>query len=516
MESDHAVATPPYVFFEGTTVAYTLSARTVDGQGVVGGDVALGTVSDALRTGRATSSSLAVLFDDTTAVMAAADDADVLDLSDSSAVTQHTLASTGKPSYAVLSNLFESGEREGVFEVSAGGKDWVISISHLSFGRDRHVNMGIMAPSGEVFVEVNERMRRGLIIAGIGIGLIIAWLVAHNISKPIRVLTNEAFQMRTFDLSDRPPVRSRIVEVERLSQAVQTLKRAMADFGRYVPTQLVRRLVAGDMTAEIGGERREVTLLFTDIADFTSISEDMEPAALMKEVSEYLAEASGTLIEHGATIDKYIGDAIMAMWNAPVDQDNHVELACRAALKTATVIDSFNERRTAEGRRPFHTRFGLHVGEVVVGNVGSDERMNYTALGEAVNLASRLEGLNKQLGTQILASEAVMDALSEEFVARPVDMVRPKGTTHPVCAFELVSPGQYTRGEGDEAHLESWLACYASYTERRWADAVAGFDRHIQEFPDDAAAKVLQSRALVYRDSPPPDDWDGVFEAQTK
>ena len=518
MESDHAVATPPYVFFEGNTVAYTLSASTVDGQGVVGGDVALGTVSDALRTGRATESSLAVLFDDTTAVMAAADDADVLDLSDSSAVTQHTLASTGKPSYAVLSNLFESGEREGVFEVSADGKDWVISISQLSFGRDRHVNMGIMAPSGEVFAEVNERMRRGLIIAGIGIGigLIIAWLVAHNISKPIRVLTNEAFQMRTFDLSDRPPVRSRIVEVERLSQAVQTLKRAMADFGRYVPTQLVRRLVSGEMTAEIGGERREVTLLFTDIADFTSISEDMEPSTLMQEVSEYLAEASGMLIEHGAAIDKYIGDAIMAMWNAPVDQENHVELACRAALKTAAVIDSLNERRTAEGRPPFRTRFGLHVGEVVVGNVGSDERMNYTALGETVNLASRLEGLNKQLGTDILVSEAVMGTLSEEFVARPVDMVRVKGTTHPVRVFELVSPGQYTKGEGNKTHLESGRVCYTSYTERRWADAVADFDRHIQAFPTDDAAKVLRARAAAYKDSPPPEDWDGVFEAQSK
>ena len=107
----------------------------------------------------------------------------------------------------------------------------------------------------------------------------------------------------------------------------------------------------------------------------------------MQEVSEYLAEASGTLIEYGATIDKYIGDAIMAMWNAPVDQENHVELACRAVLKTAAAIDSLNDRRTAEGRAPFRTRFGLHVGEVVVGNVGSDERMNDTALGETVNLA---------------------------------------------------------------------------------------------------------------------------------
>ncbi len=322
--------------------------------------------------------------------------------------------------------------------------------------------------------------------------------------------------MRTFDLSERPPVRSRIVEVHHLSQAVQTLKRSMGDFGRYVPTQLVRRLVAGEMTAEIGGDRCEVSLLFTDIADFTTISESIEPTALMREVSEYLAEASSTLIEHGATIDKYIGDAIMAMWNAPVRQENHVELACRATLETSNVIDRLNERRLSDGRPPFYTRFGLHVGEAVVGNVGSEERMNYTALGETVNLAARLEGLNKQLGTKILISEVFLQALPEGFVARPVDMVRPKGTTRPLRVFELITPGQYVEGETGETHLESWGVCYTAYSERRWTDAVAEFDRHVQDFPNDAAAVVLRARAASYIDFPPPADWDGVFEAETK
>ena len=394
---------PPYVYFETNDIGITLASRTRDGKGVVGGDLILETLSQALGSNQPTESSLAVVFDDAGGVLAATDVNHVLNVrrqSERPITTQHTLASSGVPGYRVLSRLYASGEGEGVFEVEADGRDWVVWMSPLSLDWDRHVTMGIISPSGEVFAAVNERMMWSLGIAGAGIaiGLLLAWLVANAISKPIRMLTDEAYQMRTFDLRDRPPISSRIVEVDHLSQAVQTLKRSMGDFGRYVPTQLVRRLVSGEMTSEIGGDRAEVSLLFTDIADFTTISESMEPTDLMREVSEYLALASNTLIEHGATIDKYMGDAIMAMWNAPVPQENHVELACRAALETSNVIERLNVRRMAEGKPPFYTRFGLHVGQAVVGNVGSEERMNYTALGETVNLAGAARRTKQAVG----------------------------------------------------------------------------------------------------------------------
>ena len=200
---------PPYVYFETNDIGITLASRTPDGRGVVGGDVTLETVSKALGIGRATENSLTVLFDDTTAVMAAADIDHVLDVrrpNERPVIIQQTLASTGIPSYRALSRLYASGEREGTFEVAADGRDWVVWISQLSLGPGRHVNMGVLAPSDEVFAEVNKRMRLGLLIAGIGvgIGLIFAWLVAHAISKPIRALTNEAFQMRSFDFNGPP------------------------------------------------------------------------------------------------------------------------------------------------------------------------------------------------------------------------------------------------------------------------------------------------------------------------
>ena len=522
MVADRTVQTPPYVYFESNDIGITVAARTRDGHGVVGGDLTLRTLSQMLGAKRATANSHTVVFDAKTSVLAASDIDHVLQVvrqDERPLVIQQTLASTEFAPYRALSRLNASGQREGVHEVEADGKKWVVWISPLDLGGDRSATMGIVAPSDEVFAEVSERMRLSLWIAafGVGIGLLIAWIVAGAISRPIRTLTGEAYQMRNFDLDERAPVRSRIVEVDQLSQAVQTLRRSLRDFARYVPAQLVRRLVAGDVTADVGGDRCEVTLLFTDIADFTSISESMEPTVLMREVSEYFAVASRTLILNGATIDKYMGDAIMAIWNAPVRQDGHVDLACRGVLDTAAAIDDLNTRRVAEGKPPFHTRFGLHKGDAVVGNVGSDERLNYTALGESVNLAARLEGLNKQLGTRILLSESAVDALETDFPVRAVDVVLPKGTTRPVPVFELLAPGQYARDHaGARAHMQSWGICYDAYTERRWTEAIAEFDRHVRDYPDDAAAHIFRARAVDFDRSPPPDDWDGVYEARTK
>ena len=153
----------------------------------------------------------------------------------------------------------------------------------------------------------------------------------------------------------------------------------------------------------------------------------------------------------------------------------------------------------------------------MVGNVGSDERLNYTALGESVNLAARLEGLNKQLGTRILLSESAVEALKTDFPVRAVDVVLPKGTTRPVPVFELLAPGQYARDHaGARAHMQSWGICYDAYTERRWTEAIAEFDRHVRDYPDDAAAHIFRARAVDFDRSPPPDDWDGVYEARTK
>jgi adenylate cyclase len=192
------------------------------------------------------------------------------------------------------------------------------------------------------------------------------------------------------------------------------------------------------ISTELGGVREELTVLFTDVRDFTTIAESADPDILMHQTSRYFSALTKAFLAEGGTIDKFIGDAVMVFWNAPNPQPDHVERACRAALAARLECEKLNSQFEAEGLKPFFTRFGLNVGEAVVGNVGSSERMNYTALGHTVNLAARLEGLNKQFGTSILVSEAVYLRVQHRFQFRPIEAVIAKGMTTETRLFELV------------------------------------------------------------------------------
>jgi adenylate cyclase len=184
----------------------------------------------------------------------------------------------------------------------------------------------------------------------------------------------------------------------------------------------VRRVIDNSISTELGGVRQEITVVFTDVQGFTTIAESADPDVLMHQMSRYLSALREAFIAEGGTVDKFIGDAVMVFWNAPNPQPNHVERACRAALA---------------GKAASTTRFGIHVGEAVVGNLGSTERMNYTALGNTVNLASRLEGLNKQFGTTILVSEAVYLRVQHLFSFKAFASVTAKGMTKETRVFEL-------------------------------------------------------------------------------
>jgi adenylate cyclase len=294
------------------------------------------------------------------------------------------------------------------------------------------------------------------------------------------------------------------------------MKAGLRSFEKYVPRDLVRQLVRTGREAEVQGETREVSILFSDVAGFTGISEGLDPEALVAHLNRYFDHATNVLLTHGATIDKYIGDAIMAFWGAPRQQQDHAERACRAALGLRHSLDTLNAEWSAAGHPPMHTRIGVHTGEVVVGNIGSDERLSYTIIGDAVNLASRIEGINKTYGTWVTASEHTYRRVQDLVVGQALDVVAVKGRREGVLLYSLLG----LRASASEAELTlERLSAEAldHYRARRWDEAIRAWEE-ISRLRDgaDPAARLLVERCRAYQQHPPPEGWDGIWVASHK
>jgi adenylate cyclase len=204
-------------------------------------------------------------------------------------------------------------------------------------------------------------------------------------------------------------------------------QRTIWSFAHFVPKDIVKGVLDTSISTELGGVRQELTILFTDVSNFRGIAEAADPDSLMHQTSRHFAALTGAFLAEGGTVDKFIGDSVMVFWNAPHLQSDHVQRACRAALTAKAANDALNIQFEAEGLPPFPVRVGIHFGDAVVGNVGSAERMDYTALGSSVNLAARLEGLNKEYGTTILVSEAVRKRVEHSLRFKAVASVIPRG-----------------------------------------------------------------------------------------
>ena len=319
------------------------------------------------------------------------------------------------------------------------GRRWLVRATLMPTLSGAEWYVVVAAPEDE-FVgplwETNRRILLGTLVALL-LGMLAVSAVSRRISQPIVALAAQTQRVKDLDLSPATPIRSRIWEVQLLSDAVESMKVGLGAFVRYMPSKLVQQVIEAGVEVEVGGREVELTLFFSDVQGFTTISEGLEPQALAELLSEYLDVVTRTLHEHGATVDKYIGDGVMAFWGAPLPDEDHVDHACRAAVECQRRLDELNARWKAAGRPELITRIGLHTGRAVVGNVGSSERLSYTAMGDNVNIAARLEGANKQFGTRILISEVTCSRLGEGFRTRALGEVELKGKTVPMRVFEL-------------------------------------------------------------------------------
>lgn len=263
-----------------------------------------------------------------------------------------------------------------------------------------------------------------------------------------------------------------------------------------------------------GGETKELTILFSDIRDFTTISEGMSPDELVRVLNEYFNAMTDVLYKNLGTLDKFIGDAIMAFWGSPYPQEDHACHACSCALQMKERLVELNSDWERRGMRTIAVGIGVNSGPVNVGNIGSEKRLSWTVMGDNVNLASRLEGMTKQYRTSVLINETTHEQTREQFVAREVDKIRVKGKTHPVTIYELLAP------VADKKSYDSLLADYnsamESYRAADWVEAAGKFGSIMRTLPGDGPTQVLLQRCLEFIDDPPPADWDGVYVAKLK
>ncbi len=286
-------------------------------------------------------------------------------------------------------------------------------------------------------------------------------------------------------------------------------------FSQYLSPKVIEVITADPARLRLGGEEREMTVFFSDLAGFTSISEALKPSELVAVLNEYLTEMSEVILKYDGVVDKYIGDAIMAFWNAPVDQPKHPLLACHSALDQIKLLNVL-QQRFAERKLPLiDCRVGINTGAMVVGNMGSKNRFDYTVMGDSVNLASRLEGANKPFHTHIMISEFTYEKVKNDVEARPLDMLRVKGKAIPIHVYELVA----RKGELSPDQTKAF-ALYGEglsfYRDRKFDKALDNFRKVQQVLPNDGPSDVYIQRSQGYIAAPPPKDWDGVFVMTTK
>lgn len=282
-------------------------------------------------------------------------------------------------------------------------------------------------------------------------------------------------------------------------------------FEKYVDKAVVKQILDNPSLVKLGGEEREITTLFADIEGFTRMAEQMGPQNTVGMLNSYLTEMSTIITENRGTIDKYIGDAIMSFWGAPLSDSDHAYNACAAAINMQRKLLALHTKWIHYGRPVVNQRIGINTGRAVVGNMGAETRLNYTAIGDSVNLAARLEGVNKEYGTRLLMSDNTYHKVKEKVLSREMDLVIVMGKTEPVRIYELIALADEVQTDATKKFLESYHNGLEAYKKRAWKSAIDQFHQALAIRRDDIVSNLYIQRATLFIDVPPPDDWNGVF-----
>lgn len=364
------------------------------------------------------------------------------------------------------------------------------------------------------------------LLAGI-LGLVFSFFISTGITGPVRRLLEgtqavEAGRLDgSIDVTTRDEIGQLTKAFNNMVEQLRHKERLRETFGRYVDPRVVEGLIERQSQTAFDGERRVMTVLFCDMKGFTRLSEGMTPQGLVKVMNHYLSTMSGPIRSHRGIIDKYIGDAIMAYWGPPfTEHGEQASLACLAAIEMASRGAALRtELPELIGVRAVPSdcdvRIGIATGEVLVGSIGSEFMMSYTVMGDAVNLASRLEGANKIYGSHSLASAPVIAAAGDAIEVREIDRLVVVGQTKPEAVFEIIGrKGELT--EKQSVLLARYAEGLAAYRARRWDDARRAFQAALEAFPGDGPSMAMLARIENFQINPPAADWDGSWQLDQK
>jgi adenylate cyclase len=369
----------------------------------------------------------------------------------------------------------------------------------------------VVLPESDFMASINANTKQTaiLFILLITTASITIFFTTRRISRPILAVSKEMDRIAGFNVEGAQEKESLFREISLMQNSMQSMKRGLRSFAKYVPKDVVQHLFSTKQEAVLGLKKVQATVLFTDVAGFTSMAETESPDTLVKLMEEYLEAMSQIISETKGTVDKYIGDSIMAFWNAPGKVDNHQYAAVKAAVLCQKRLKELREEWKKQNLPLLHQRIGIHTGSILVGNFGSSKRMNYTAIGDTVNLTQRLEGINKLYGTEIIISGVVYDYVANTFLCRPLDYVAVKGRTTATKIYEVIDEFDNV-SEVQRASVGIYKQVLDFYFKREFCVAKRYIVEYLKTNPTDKAATLLLEQCHKFERTPPDKNWKSV------
>ncbi len=414
-------------------------------------------------------------------------------------LTIATLADIDDPNVREASRQHAGADTDSfVFQSPTNGKDFIAAFANFPDGFGQPWQVITLTPIDDFVgtLKATNRLIMVVIVILTLIELFFIFFASRRLSQPVENVSKQlqAIESLQFDVPASRP--SNIREIARLEHAAALLRNSLKSFSSFVPLDIVRQLIKSGIPLTLGVEPRFLTVFFSDLENFSTHSETLPPDDLLVQISTYLEQVSGAISEEGGTVDKFIGDGVMAFWNAPVQRPDHVLRACAGALRAARRMERVNNDWEAEGRPRIRIRIGLNCANVLVGNIGSSTRLSYTALGDGVNVAARLEGINKLFGTTICISDSIYDHVQAEVLARPIKRVQVKGRKTEFMIYELLALRSSDDPELKTRDQDEQLCVMTSFASQKYetgdlTEAGRAYGDILVSFPSDPVARFM-------------------------